>query len=310
MQLPSRRIPLISKTGPHEPASGRRRTWLGHGHRSKAFGHGHAPKALGHGWRRATALTGAALALFAAPVALASSNGEVARRAILSDNTPLKGAIHNPASSSFFRTTGIFANFNGWTLRVQNVGSGGSATFGCRADVNGSACLEAENTKGGLAFDFASNGSTGGKIQLPSASDVPFTTNAHGEASGLNANYLQGRQASEFQLASKPATNAEALGGAPASEYVRAGQLLFADVSSSGELQSHRGASVASRSGNSFTVTFGTIDVSKCSFTASPAGAALESGALGVEAASGNASAVVVNAPSGFAGGVDLQVVC
>jgi hypothetical protein len=268
------------------------------------------PATLGHGWRRAAALSGTALALLAAPVALASGGGERASSAILGDNTPLKGAIHNPASSSFFRTTGIFANFNSWTMRVRNVGSGGAGTFGCKASSSGSACLEAENAKGGLAFEFATTGSTGGKIQLPSSSDSPFTTNAHGEASGLNANYLQGKVASEFQLASKPAGNAEALGGVPASEYARTGQLLFADVSSSGALQSGRGATLASRSGNSFTVTFGTTDVSKCSFTASPQGAALESGALGVEASSGNASAVVVNAPSGFAGGIDLQVVC
>jgi hypothetical protein len=268
------------------------------------------PAALRHGWRRAAAFSGTALALLAAPVALASGGDKRASSAILGDNTPLKGAIHNPASSSFFRTTGIFANFSSWTLRVKNAGSGGAGTFGCKASSSGSACLEAENTNGGLAFEFATTGSTGGKIQLPSSSDSPFTTNAHGEASGLNANYLQGKQASEFQLVSKPAANSEALGGVPASEYAKTGQLLFADVSATGTIQNTRGATAASASANSFTVTFGTTNVSKCSFTASPQGAALTTGALGVEASTGNTSAVVVNAPAGFTGGVDLQVLC
>jgi hypothetical protein len=261
------------------------------------------------GWRRAAAVS-AALALVAAPAtALAAGSGKSrAHSAILNDNTPLKGAIHNPASSSFLRTTGIFANFNSWTTRIQNVGSGGAGIFGCRA--TGSACLASENGKSGLAFTFVTNGNVGGQILLTNPNGAPFTTNAHGEATGLNANYLQGKQASEFQLVGKPAANSEALGGVPASEYAKTSQLLFADVSSAGTIQSTRGATAASASANSFTITFGTTNVSKCSYTASPQGAALTSGALGVEAATGNASAVVVNAPTGFTGGVDLQVVC
>src|ERR1700739_2543454 len=90
------------------------------------------------GWRRATILSATALSIVAAPVGLAarSSAHRFAKRATLSDNTPLKGAIHNPASSSYFRTTGIFANFNSWTTRVQNVGTGGAGTFGCKAGSN------------------------------------------------------------------------------------------------------------------------------------------------------------------------------
>jgi hypothetical protein len=271
------------------------------------------PQSLRRGWRHAAALGAAALALVSAtvtPTALAAGSGKGrAHSAILSDNTPLKGAIHNPASSSFLRTTGIFANFNSWTMRIQNLGSGGAGTFGCKASSSSSACLASENGKGGLAFTFATNGNVGGEILLTNPNGAPFTTNAHGEATGLNANYLQGKQASEFQLVSKPATNSEALGGVPASEYAKSSELLFADVSSSGTIQSTRGATTASTSANSFTVTFGTTNVSKCSYTASPQGAALVSGALGVEATS-NPSTVVVNAPAGFTGGVDLQVVC
>lgn len=260
--------------------------------------------------RRAALLGGTSLAIALAPVALAFGAGahRLAHTATLSDNTPIKGAIHNPASSAYLRTTGIFANFNSWAMRVQNLGSGGAGTFGCKAPGSGAACLAAENTKGGLAFSFATTGLTGGKILLTNPNGAPFTTNAHGEATGLNANYLQGKTASEFQLANQPAANANALGGKPASEYAIGG-LLFADVSE-GKIQHTRGATAVSQSGNSFTVTFGSVNVSQCSFTASPAGAVLSGAQLGVEAASGNASAVVVNAPSGFSGAFDLQVIC
>lgn len=269
-------------------------------------------RVLRRGWRRATMLTAAALTIAAAPVALAAGSGtdRDARVATLSDNTPLRGAIHNPASGSYLRTTGIFANFSSWTTRIENVGTGGAGTFGCRAGSNGSACLAAENTKGGLAFSFASTGGSGGKILLTNPSASPFTTNAHGEATGLNANYLQGKTASEFVTTSGTAKNASELGGKPASEYATTGQLLSATVVA-GKLEGGKGATAVSASGTSYTVVFGTANVSKCSFTASPVGQALESGQLGVEAASGNASAVVVNGPAtGFAGSFDLQVIC
>jgi hypothetical protein len=262
------------------------------------------------GWRRAALLTGMALAIVAAPVALAAGAGDrSAHLATLSDNTPIKGAIHNPASSSYLRTTGIFANFNSWTLRVQNVGSGGAATFGCKAGSSGSACLAAENTHGGYAFSFATTGNTGGKILLTNSKGAPFTTNATGEATGLNANYLQGKTASEFVTASGTAKNSSELGGQPASAYATTGQLLFADISAEPKILNTRGASAVSKAGESFTVTFGSANVSKCSYTASPVGAAA-AGQLGVEASASNPSAVVVNAPSGFTGGFDLQVIC
>jgi hypothetical protein len=256
-------------------------------------------------------LTGAALAIVAAPVAIASSAGasRSAHAATLSDNTPIKGGIHNPASSSYLRTTGIFANFSSWTTRVLNLGSGGAGTFVCKAASGASACLASENSKGGLAFTFATTGATGGEILLTDPSGAPFTTNAHGEAKGLNANYLQGKEAKEFQLANQPAANANELGGKPASEYA-VGALMFADVSPAGTILNTRGASAAAKEGESFKVTFGTADVSKCSFTASPTEAALTSGQLGVEPSSGNASAVVVRPPASFSGGVDLQVIC
>jgi hypothetical protein len=204
----------------------------------------------------------------------------------------------------------MFANSNTWAMRVANSGLGGAAIAECHAPVGDLACLNSDDHGSGLAFVFETTGNTGGEILLPSPGGAPFTTNAHGIATGLNANYLQGKQASEFQLTNQPAANSEKLGGQPATAYVGTSQLLFADVAAGAKLQSTRGATAVSQSGNEYTVTFGTTNVSTCSFTASPAGAALTAGQLGVAPDSTHTSEVVVSAPAGFDGGFDLQVVC
>jgi hypothetical protein len=268
-------------------------------------------RVLGRGWRRATILTATALTVVAAPVAIAAGAhaNRDAHAASLGDKAPLRGAIHNPAAGAFFRTTGIFANFNSWTMRVQNVGSGGAAVFGCKAGSNGSACLTAENNNGGLAFSFAGNGASGGKILLTNSTASPFTTNAHGEATGLNANYLQGKTAADFLPATGTAANSTQLGGKPATEYATNGQLLFADVAG-GKIVNNRGASAVTPSGEDFIVAFNATDVSKCAYTVSPTGAALASGQLAVEPTAGHTNEVTVNVPATFKAGFDLQVIC
>jgi hypothetical protein len=258
----------------------------------------------------------AAAALVAAPIALASA-GSTHPRAVAhtagseaAGGYPVRGAIHNPPRSAYYRTTGIFSNNGSWTTRVENYGTGGSVLDACHAPAGGVSCLDGYNLSGGLAFIFQSSGNNGGEILLRNPNGAPFTTNAHGVATGLNANFLQGKQASEFQLANQPAANANALGGQPPSAYVASDHVLFADVAPGPALKSTRGATAVSKSGEAYVVTFGATNVSSCSYTASPTGAALTSGQLGVEAASSNASAVVVNVPSGYGGGFDLQVLC
>lgn len=254
-------------------------------------------------WRRAAVISGAVVAVAGAPVALAGSLAN-------DGGQPVRGGVKNPPSGGYFRTTQIWANNDSWGTRQSNLGSGGSAIYGCRSLAGGSPCLDANNLKTGLAFSFISSGTTGGSIIVKNSDGVPFTTNGHGLATGLNANYLQGKQASEFQLANQPATNANQLGGQPPSSYVNTGQLLFANVSSEGAIQSTRGATSVTQAATTYTVQFGTINVSKCSYTVSPQGAALATGQLGVAASSTNTSAVIVNAPSGFSSGFDLQVLC
>lgn len=273
---------------------------------------------LGRGLKRATLLSGAVLALIATPIALATGDTHNAGHAKpmadaasfeAAGGYSIRGAIHNPPGSAYYGSTGIFAKIGGWATHVSNTGSGGTALDTCHAPVGGMACLDAYNLSGGLAFTFNTSGNTGGEILLRNPLGAPFTTNAHGVATGLNANFLQGKQASEFQLANQPAANSNELGGQPPSSYVNTGQLLFADVVSGPTVQNTRGATSVTQSGTSYTITFGTVNVSKCSYVASPQGAAI-SGQLGVEADPASVDAVVVHAPTGFTGGFDLQVAC
>ncbi|HTA32371.1 MAG TPA: hypothetical protein VK721_03020 [Solirubrobacteraceae bacterium] len=253
--------------------------------------------------RRARTLVGAValLCVLSATLggALAYANGQ-----------PVRGGVKNPTFGGFFGTTQIWANNSTWGTRQSNLGSGGSAIYGCRSLKGGLPCLDADNLKGGPAFEFITTGAIGGSILVANSSAAPFTTNGHGVATGLNANYLQGKQASEFQLANQPAANANELGGQPPSSYVSTGQLLFADVGPGPVIQNTRGATTVGQLETTYTVVFGTTNVSKCSFTASPQGAALTAGQLGVAPSASNVSAVVVTAPGGFAGGFDLQVAC
>ena len=173
--------------------------------------------------------------------------------------------------------------------------------------------LEASNRSSGFAVQFTSSGSTAGTILLKNTAGAPFTTNAKGVATGLNANYLQGQEASAFQLAGQPAANAtnaataanaEKLGGQPPSAYLTTGQVLFATVNAEHKLENTRGATsittleeakpqagATPTSGSTYTVVFAS-NVSKCSSTASPIGQALTSGQLGVGPTNGNANGV------------------
>jgi len=234
--------------------------------------------------RRRTALGCAALlTILAIPATVAATSLANA------GGQPVRGGIKNPTSGGYFQTTQIWANNATWGTRQSNLGSGGAAIYGCRSLAGGLPCLDADNLKGGPAFTFITTGNLGGTITVANTNAAPFTTNGHGVATGLNANYLQGKQASEL---------------------LSTGQLLFADVAAGPMLQATRGASAVSQVENAYTVVFGTTDVSKCAYTASPQGAALTNGQLGVAAAPGNANAVLITAPSGFKGGFDLQVVC
>ena len=250
--------------------------------------------------RRLIVAGGVLLALCAAPVAFAS---------------PLFGGRRNPSyGSGYYRATSIVADTGpfGWATRQSNYGSGGAAIYGCRTGtLSTTPCLLADNLRNGPAFELISHGDLGGRILLTNHSGAPFTTNATGVATGLNANFLQGHQASDFITKQQQAADSAKLGGTPASGYVQKGSLMFAVVDAAGKLQANRGATATLKTApTTYAVAFNG-NISKCATTASPVGPALKDGSLGVAPdAKFPMNAVDVRAPSPLTQGFELQVVC
>ena len=117
------------------------------------------------------------------------------------------------------RETQIVANIattnaktGGFSTRQSNKSStGGGATYGCRAQAapGNKPCLRANNLSTGLAFEFqATSGTNGGTITVGSGGDgaKPLTTNATGVADGLNADRVDGQNASDIVTAARAGT--------------------------------------------------------------------------------------------------------
>jgi hypothetical protein len=202
-----------------------------------------------HGpWILAAALL---VALLVAPFAGAFGEGNAVR-----------GGARNPspdARKSYTKETEIIANVNTYGTRQSNKSNnGGGAVYGCRSAAGGTPkgnepCVRASNLTDGLAFEFNTNSGTQvGSITGP-ANAAPFTTTATGVATGLNADKVDGQNASDI-VASAQALN------------------RFAEVSSTGTLTGNRGATAAARnSAGVYTITFNG-DVSACARTATIVG--------------------------------------
>jgi|SRR4051812_15470408 len=171
------------------------------------------------------------VALLVTPFALAAG-----------ENRPVRGGARNPspnASLSYTRETQIIASNATYGTRQSNKSTnGGGAIYGCRARTGTKACLRASNLSNGRAFSFQTNSGTEvGRIDGP-ATAAPFTTSATGVATGLNADRVDGQNASEI-VASAQAQN------------------KFAVVSDAGALGAQRGATaVAHPAAGTYTVTF------------------------------------------------------
>lgn len=110
--------------------------------------------------------------------------------------------------------TAIVGNTSLFATRQSNNldGDGGAASYGCRAVVTQEPCLFVLNhNTNGSVFRFQSDGGAAvGRIQVnppagKNASDTaPFTTNATGVATGLNADKVDGQSASDIVAATKP----------------------------------------------------------------------------------------------------------
>jgi hypothetical protein len=177
-------------------------------------------------------------ALLITPFAVAAGEGR-----------PIDGGRRNPsanASLSYTRETQIIANTSTFGTRQSNKSStGGGAIYGCRARTGTRSCVRASNLSNGRAFSFSANGGTEvGRIDGPAAA-APFTTSATGVATGLNADRVDSKSASDI------VSDAQA-------------QNKFAFVSSAGVLGRQRGATAATRTAvGTYRVTF-SGDVSAC----------------------------------------------
>lgn len=223
------------------------------------------------------------LAIFVATGALAAGEGD-----------PLTGGERNPSadqSQQLGVETEIIGSVaasgdatGGYVTRQSNTrsgaGAGGAAIYGCRAQAGGTAagseaCLRANNLGNGLAFEFQSDAGPVGLFQVGTNPDTtvdaaPFTTNATGVATGLNADRVDGLEAEEIAAAGAQQAN------------------LFARVNSDGSLDGDRGAASSSRSGpGDYSIVFDG-DVSTCAYIATvnstqdplpgPIGAVLQEG--------------------------------
>lgn len=198
-------------------------------------------------WILASAI---ALGLLVTPFAVAAGDGGSVR-----------GGARNPSdnqSQAYTRETQIIADNSTYGTRQSNKSSnGGGAIYGCRSGEGGTPkgnkpCVRANNLSKGRAFEFASNGPEVGRIESSDPNAAPFTTNATGVATGLNADKVDGKSAQEI-VAAAQASN------------------LFAAVDATGKLGNTRGAASATRTGTgTYEVTF-TNDISKCIATVTEA---------------------------------------
>ena len=137
-------------------------------------------------------------------------------------------------------------------------------------------------------------GKEAGQFQVGDTSAPPFSTNATGKVTNLDADKVDGKSAEDF---------------------AGAGDLAFAAVKADGTFVAGRGATASSKSNvaeNTYTVTFNK-DVSKCSFTAGATGASSDVGGFGATIGQ-QPTQVVVDEPDAAGGGAGrdfhLQVIC
>jgi hypothetical protein len=182
-------------------------------------------------------------ALTASPFALAAGEGRA-----------LFGGERNPSNNpalELTEETEVIASTSTYGTRQSNKSTnGGGAIYGCRSGAGGSEaenepCIRAVNLSDGRAFEFsAQRGAEGGRIEVGAGGDNarPFTTNATGVATGLNADRVDGLD-----------------GGQVAPRLAR--------VQANGLLAGGRGAITAARSAEGiYTVRF-TDDITNCNYS-------------------------------------------
>lgn len=183
----------------------------------------------------------------------------------------------NPARGAIERETQVIGSSATYGTRQSNVrdGDGGGAIYGCRSTAGREPCIRVNNLKGGRAFEFSTTGGEAGRITTATPAGAPFTTNATGVASGLNADAVDGRQGADLLGKGDKATDADKLDGRDSADFAAAGDLKYARVNEGGELRSGftRGATGSRRevAPNTYIVTFDQ-NVRRCSATSTVLG--------------------------------------
>jgi hypothetical protein len=242
----------------------------------------------GHGpWVLASAVV---LALCASPFAIAASSG-----------TSILAGKRNPTNISTALTseTQIIAKNATYGTRQSNLSAnGGGAIYGCRTAAGGSAakfnpCIRANNLSTGSAFEFAANGPTVGTFTNQNAAGAPFSTNATGVVTNLNADKVDGKDADT--LASDALSAAKGL-------------TPVASVSATGTLGANRGVTAATRTGTgTYTVAFA-ADISACVIQATETDY-VNAGAVGVQLGDDKKTVTVRTRDGGGADGTGATAV-
>ena len=258
---------------------------------------------------RGVLLAGAAIAVIGAPAAALGAG----------EGSPVDGGARNPANDTrqnYTKETEIIANVSTYGTRQSNKSdNGGGAVYGCRSKAGGTAaknepCLRATNLNVGSAFEFNTGGVLGGLITVGKGGDgaKPFTTNATGVATGLNADRVDGRSGDDLLGKTEKAADADKVDGVDGADLARAGDMLFARVEGDGTtVQGSRpsGVTAAAVGGDSSRVTFGK-DVSACSFTATESDGAPSGETIATSVSGSSVTVAFETARQAF----HLQVIC
>jgi hypothetical protein len=180
------------------------------------------------------------LALVIAPLGVAAT-GDTLREGMRNGTATKETSIvsNNAATTT---TTGGYA-----TRQSNKSTTGGGAVYGCRSTVGGSAatpptnpCVRANNLSTGFAFEFnATSGATAGSITVGGGGDTkkPFTTNATGVATGLNADRVDGAEAGALKtrwlLVNEAGQIEEQSGGFTIIDAYQTNQNVYIDAGSS-----------------------------------------------------------------------------
>ena len=277
---------------------------------------------------RSVLLAAAVLAVGLSPFA-AAATGDALREGVRNGTAGRETEIVSDIAST---TTAK----GGYSTRQSNLSaSGGGAIYGCRSGPGGSAasprpqnpCVRANNLRDGLAFEFnATGGEVAGLITAGAGGDArrPFTTNATGVATGLNADRVDGLHASQLVASAraKPGLDADTVDGIDGAALVAENELLWALIDAdtgSASVVRGRGAISASSPGTGrFAVAFDR-DITSCGIQATlsdATGAAGASGEISTDQPVGNAIEVNTYDSSGAPAdpfntdGFTVQVLC